>query len=150
MDIFKINRKSSMSILKTLLLICFAFTQASYAQALPNHCNMIHIYNNSGEELDLRGVYPDTKEILKSVILASDTAQQDIPLSTLKTCGGNTDKIHCHVMWITCHKDINLTVALPDTDMLLFSGVIHEGDSLSVNKCPTCDTPFIALVNGVQ
>jgi hypothetical protein len=136
--------------LSILLFICFAFTETAYAHVLRNNCNTIHIYNNSEETLDVRGVYPDTKEILKPMTLQSDTTQQDIPLRTLRTCGGNTDKIHCHAVWMVCHKDIKLTVTLPDTDMLLFSGVMHEGDSLSVNPCPTCDNPFIVLINEVQ
>jgi hypothetical protein len=139
-----------MPFLRALLFICLAFTQSTYARTLPNQCSMIHVYNNSEEILDVRGVYPDTKETLKSMILESNTTQQNIPLRTLRTCGGNTDKIHCHAVWMVCHKDINLTVTLPDTDMLLFSGVMHEGDSLSVNPCPTCDEPFVVLINDIE
>jgi hypothetical protein len=136
--------------LSILLIIFFTCTQTAYAHVLRNNCNMIHVYNNSEETLDVRGVYPDTKEVLKSMTLPSDTTQQDIPLRTLRTCGGNTDKIHCHVVRMACHKDINLTVTLSDTDMILFSGVMHEGDSLSVNPCPRCDKPFIVLINDVE
>ncbi len=135
--------------LKTILFIILTYTQAAYALVSPNLCNVIPVYNNTEDTIEITGTYPDTKEVMKPMLLKAGV-HQDISLGTLRTCGGNNKKIHCHAMWVQCHKQLILRITHEDMRLLLFHEEVHEGDTLSINQCPTCDTPWVVLVNGAK
>lgn len=133
--------------LRALLFICFISAQTSYALQIQNPCDFIYLNNNSEQTLEVSGIYPDSKERLKTIVLKPYETQQSIALKTLGTCSGNTSKIHCNAMWFVCHKNINLVVKTADNGKTLLSGLIHANDTLSINKCLTCDQPSIVLIN---
>lgn len=136
--------------LRALLFICFISAQTSYALEMPNHCDHFYLTNDSGQTLEVGGIYPDSKESLKPIILKPYQTQQNITLQTLRTCGGgNPSKIHCNAMWLVCHKNINLIVKTADTGKTIFSGLIHENDTSSINTCLTCIKPLIVLINDI-
>lgn len=137
-----------MTILRVVLwLTCFLSAQPSYAVEIPRHCNAIYLSNNSEQAFEVSGNYPDSQDKLKTILLAPYTAQQSISLETVKTCSGNTKKIHCNAMWVICHKNINIVIKNANTEDILLSEVIHENDSVSINQCTTCDKPSIVLIN---
>ena len=135
--------------LRSLLFICFISAQTSYALEMPNHCDHFYLTNDSGQTLEASGIYPDSKERLKTIILKPYETQQNITLESLRTCGGNTSKIHCNAMWLVCHKDINLVIKTTDTGTTLFSGLIHANDTVSINTCLTCIKPSIVFINDI-
>lgn len=135
--------------LRTLLLACFFCTQTVYALDINSHCDLVYLNNSSGQAFEVSGIYPDSEEILQTIVLKPYETQQSIALETLRTCGGNTSKIHCHAMWRACHKNIKLVVKTVDTGTTLYSGLIYAKDTLSINKCLTCDHPLIVLINDI-
>ena len=135
--------------LRALLFLCFVSAQTCYALEIPNHCDHFYLTNRSGQTLEAGGIYPDSKENLKTIVLKPYEPQQSIALQTLRTCDGNTSKIHCNAMWLVCHKDINLVIKTTDTGTTLFSGLIHANDTVSINTCLTCNHPSIVLINDI-
>jgi len=135
-----------MSIFKALLMACLFFAETSYA-LMPNNCGVIYINNNSEQTLEVNGIYPDTKEVLKTVTIEPHTTQQSIALGTMRSCGGNTNNIHCHAIWVACHKTINLTVKTLETGTTILSGLITANDSLSFNTPLNGDLPSDVLIN---
>lgn len=137
-----------MIIFRVLLVTCFFFAQTSYA-LMPNNCGFIFINNHSEQILEVSGVYPDTKEVLNRVTIQPYAAQQSITLGTMRSCAGNTNKIHCNVIWVACHKTINLTVKTSDTGTTLLSRLINANDSLSFNSPFDDDKPSYVLINDI-
>ncbi len=120
-----------MSLLRSLLFIGFLSAQIPQALALSSHCHALYITNNGEQALEISGVYPDSEEVLQTIIIKPDTAQQSISLATVRTCGGNTSQLHCNAMWIACHNTIHLTVRTVDTGLILLSGLVQANDTLS-------------------
>lgn len=137
-----------MSILRLILFSCVFYVHNTYALELYNDCGVIYINNNSEHTLEVNGIYPDSNEKLKTLIIEPHTSQQSLSMKTLRTCAGNTSKIHCHAMLIACHKKINLTVKTIDTGIILLSRPMLVNDSLSFNQSFS-DEKIIVLINDV-
>ena len=132
-----------------LLLVGFFGAQTSYAIIINSYCDLMYLNNNSGQALEVSGIYPDSEEILQTTVLKPYETQQSIVLETLRTCSGNTSKIKCHAIWRACHKNIKLVLKTVDTGTILFSGFIYAKDTLSINKGLANNQPLIVLINDI-
>ncbi|MCR9191147.1 MAG: hypothetical protein NXI01_00610 [Gammaproteobacteria bacterium] len=137
-----------MIIFRILLLSYLFFAETTYA-LMPNNCGVIYINNNSERTLEVNGIYPDTKEVLKTVMIKPNTLQQSITLGTMQSCAGNTSKIHCNAIWVACHKTVNLIVKTSDTGTILLSGLVAANDSLSFNTPVNSDKSSDVLINDI-
>ena len=135
--------------LKTLLFIFFLSANVSYALILPDQCGAIDINNNTEKTLEISGIYPDSEEALKPFIIDPYMTQQHLSLGTVRSCAGNTRKIHCNAMWIHCHKTINLTIKVLDTGKTSFSAILKANDFLSVNTPLHSDEAPVILINDI-
>lgn len=133
-----------MRVILSLLFTCFLFTHNSYALA----CSDISITNNSDQAVAVSGIYPDTKEVLNTLVFKPYMTQK-ISLATIRTCANNNSKVRCHAMWLACHKDINLTVKEVGTETILLSKLIQSNDVISFNNASTNDKTLIVLVNDI-
>lgn len=138
-----------MSILRLILFSCIFYVHNAYASELYNDCGVIYINNNSENTLEVNGIYSDSDEKLKTLIIEPHTSQQIISMKTLRTCAGNTSKIHCHAMWVACHKNINLIVKTLDTGMILLTKYVQVNDSLSFNQSFYGDKIIVVLINDI-
>lgn len=138
-----------MSTLRVMFgVLGFLLVTSSYALDRLKPCDVIYLSNNSAQTFEVSGIYSDSQERLKTTILAPYTAQETIVLETLRSCSGNTEKIHCQAMWLVCHPKITLIIKTADQKTILLSEMIHANDAISINAGPLADSPMI-LINDV-
>ena len=146
---FILDEDNQMFIARVLLFIGFLSAQTAHAQVTPNHCDVIYLNNYTEQTLELSGSYPDNHQKFNEIILKPYETQQSFALESIGSCQGNTSLISCHARVIFCHENVDLILKNSASGDILLSGRIHTNDTLSINKCPTCDKPLIVMVNDI-
>lgn len=139
-----------MAIVRLFILLIGLVGSAANAAVFNTQCDNIYLLNNTERPMKVRGVYPDTDEKLKSFILQPGSGQQIVSLETIRSCSGNTNKVHCNVVWKQCHKQIHLLVEFIEKGRTAFSSLIHANDTVSFNPAPDGENVLVLINDVIQ